>query len=153
MAVKGIIEENSKEKNCTAVVSLDVRGAFNAAWWSSIHLKELKCPRNLSRSYFSDRTASLRGNTLKIEKPVNMGFPQVSCSSPGLWNILYISLLNMDFSHRTRVSAFADDLLVLTRGKSALDTESYVSQDLKKLRTEPGRTNCILMKTSLTSYW
>ena len=32
MAVKGIIEENLKQNNCTAVVRLDVRGAFDAAW-------------------------------------------------------------------------------------------------------------------------
>ena len=65
LAVKEIIEENMEQKNCTAVVCLDVRGAFDTAWWPSIlhNLKELKCPRNLfnlSRSYFSDRTASLR---------------------------------------------------------------------------------------------
>jgi hypothetical protein len=88
---------------------------------------------NLSRSYFSDRTASLHGNTLKIEKPVTIGCPQGSCSGPGYWDILYNSLLNMEFFHRTRVIAFADDLLVLTRGKSALHTENYANQDLKKI--------------------
>jgi len=40
----------------------------------------------------------------------------------------------MDFSHRTRVIAFADDLLVLTRGKNALDAEKYANQGLKKRR-------------------
>ena len=39
----------------------------------------------------------------------------------------------MEFSHRTRVIAFADDLLVLTRGKSALDAENYANHDLKKI--------------------
>jgi len=39
----------------------------------------------------------------------------------------------MNFSHRTRVIAFADDLLVLTRGKSALGAENYANQDLKKI--------------------
>ena len=75
MAVKEIAEKNLEQKNCTSVVSLGVRGAFDAACWPSIlrNLKELKCQRNLfnlSRSYFSDRTTSLCGNTLKIEKPV-----------------------------------------------------------------------------------
>ena len=79
MAVKEIIGENLKQKNCISVVSLDVQGA---AWWPSIlrNLKELKCPKNLfnlSRSYFSNRTASLSGNTLKLEKPVTMGCPRV----------------------------------------------------------------------------
>jgi hypothetical protein len=78
MAVKVIIEENLKQKNCTSVVSVDIRGAFDAAWWPRIlrNLKELKCPKNLfnlSRSYSSNKTGSLCGNTLKIDKPVTMG--------------------------------------------------------------------------------
>jgi hypothetical protein len=36
MAVKEIIKENLKQKNCISVFSLDVRGAFDAAWWPSI---------------------------------------------------------------------------------------------------------------------
>ena len=44
------------------MVSLDVMGAFDAAWWPSIlyNLRNLRCPSNLynlTRSYFSDRVA------------------------------------------------------------------------------------------------
>jgi len=39
----------------------------------------------------------------------------------------------MDFSHLIRVIAFADDLLVITRGKCALDAENCANQDLKKI--------------------
>jgi len=39
----------------------------------------------------------------------------------------------MEFTHRTRIIAFADDLMVLIRGKSALDAENYANQDLKKI--------------------
>jgi hypothetical protein len=46
----------------------------------------------------------------------------------------------MDLSHRTRVIAFADDLLVLTRVQSALDAENYANQDLKKIENW-GREN------------
>jgi hypothetical protein len=46
---RDIMEESLKQKNCISVVSLDVRGAFDAAWWPGIlsNLKELKCPKNL----------------------------------------------------------------------------------------------------------
>jgi len=70
-----------------------------------------------------------------------MGCPQVSCSVPRFWDILYNSLLNMDFSHRTRVIAFADELLVLTRGKCALDTENYTNKDLKNVELGQGEQN------------
>jgi hypothetical protein len=79
--------------------------------------------------------ASLCGNTLKIEKPVTMGCPQGSCSGPGFWNILYNSLFNIDFTHHTRVIAFADDLLVLTRGKYVMEAENYANQDLQKIES------------------
>jgi hypothetical protein len=143
MAVKEIIEENLKQGNCTSVVILDVRGAFDAEWWRSIlrNLKALKCPKNLfnlARSYFSNITASLDVNTLKIEKPVTMGCSQGCCSGPGFWNILYNSLFNMDFTYQTRVIAFADDLLVLIRGQCALEAEIYNNQDLKKIENWTG---------------
>ena len=58
---------------------------------------------------------------------------QDSCSGPGFWDKLYNTVLIMEFSHRTRVIAFADDLLVINRGNSALDAEKYANQDLKKI--------------------
>ena len=39
----------------------------------------------------------------------------------------------MDFTLRTRVIAFADDLLVLTRGKCTFDAVNYANQDLQKI--------------------
>jgi len=39
----------------------------------------------------------------------------------------------MDFTRRIRVNAIANDLLVLTRGKCALDAGNYAEQDLKKI--------------------
>jgi len=39
----------------------------------------------------------------------------------------------MDFTHRTRLIAFAGDLLVLNRGKCAFNAENYGNQDLKKI--------------------
>jgi hypothetical protein len=62
-----------------------------------------------------------------------LGCPQVSGGGQGFWNILYNTLVNMDFTHHTTVIAFADDLLVLTGWKSTLDAENYANQDFKKI--------------------
>ena len=56
-----------------AIVSIDVEGAFDAAWWPGIlkELRECKCPKNiyeLAQSFFSKRTAVMATNTLRIEK-------------------------------------------------------------------------------------
>ena len=46
---------------------------------------------------------------------------------------MYNSLLNLKFNSRTKVIAFADDLVVLTRGACKMETENYSNQDLKKI--------------------
>ena len=114
MEVKNFVEESIRLKQCTVLVSLDVRGAIDAGWWPSIlkQLREFKCPRNLynlSASYFSFRKATLSINNYKIEKEVQKVCPQGCCCDPGFWNIIYNSLLNLEFNSRTKVTAFADD--------------------------------------------
>jgi hypothetical protein len=68
MAVKQYALSHIQQKNYVIMVSLDVQGAFDAAWWPSIlcNLRALNCPRNLynlARSYFSERVAILHNNT------------------------------------------------------------------------------------------
>jgi hypothetical protein len=131
MEVKNFIDESLRLKEYTVLVSLDVKGAFDAAWWPSTlkQLRELKCPKNLynlSVSYFSNRTATLSINNYTTEKEVQKGCPRGSCCVPGFWNVTYNSLLNLKFNSRTKVMAFSNDLIVLTRGTSKIGAENYV---------------------------
>ena len=52
---------------------------------------------------------------------------------PGMWNIFYNSLLNLKFTSGTKIIAFADDLLLLTRGKSMSELENIANTELKNL--------------------
>jgi hypothetical protein len=49
IAVTGFVKENLQQRKCVILASLDVRGAFDAAWWPSIlcNLRDLRCPNNL----------------------------------------------------------------------------------------------------------
>jgi hypothetical protein len=81
MEVKKFIEESLRLKQCTIIVGLDVKGAFDAAWWPCIlkQLRDLKCPKslyNLSASFFSNRKATLSTNDYRTEKEVQKGCPQ-----------------------------------------------------------------------------
>jgi len=63
MAVKGFVEEGLVAGEFIVLVSLDVKGAFVDAWWSSIlnGLKTCGCPQNLynlTKNYFSQRNVS-----------------------------------------------------------------------------------------------
>ena len=83
--------------------------------WCPNGLRELKCPKNLyslSVSYFSNRKATSSINNYRTEKEVQKGCPQGSCCGPGFRNVMYNLLLTLEFNSRTKVMAFADDLIV-----------------------------------------
>lgn len=138
MTVKEYVEESLKGGQCLVLISLDVQGAFDAAWWPSIlkTLREFNCPGNLynlARNYFSQRSAVLTVNNIKIKKSAGKGCPQGSCCGPGFWNLQYNSLLNLKYTRHTKIVAFADDLVVITKGRSTLEAENYANVELKKI--------------------
>ena len=88
----------------------------------------------LASNYFSDRKATFSVNNYTTEKEIQKGCAQGSCCGPGSWNIMYNSLLNLQFHKRTKVIAFADDVIVLTRGAYKLEAENTANQDLLKIQ-------------------
>jgi len=122
-AVKGFVEESLKAGRVLVLVSLDVKGDFDAAWWPNI-LKSLQacgCPKslyNIRRRYFSQSTVILSTDSVRMKTEVGREFQQVSCCDPGFWNIQYNSLLNLTFTRRTKAVAFADDFILVIRVNS-----------------------------------
>ena len=88
ITVKQFIEPELERKRVVIMTSLDVKGAFDAAWWPAIlrELREAECPRNLfqlTQDYCKDRRAVMLINNRKIEKSITKGCPQGSCSGSG----------------------------------------------------------------------
>ena len=115
-----------------------MKSAFDAAWWPSIlhALKEFNCPRNLYNvitNYFSERSASMTIGNQTIEREVTKGCPQGSCCGPGLWNVQYNSVLNLQYNKQTRVIAFADVLILATKGESRSEAENIMNIEMKKI--------------------
>ena len=52
---------------------------------------------------------------------------------PGLWNLQYISLLNLNYTNRTKAIAFANDLINVTRGKTVREAENIANIELSKV--------------------
>jgi len=101
-------------------------------------LGDADCPRNLyqlTQDYFKDRRAVMLLNSKKLEKSVTKGCPQGSCCGPGYWIILYNSLLNIKFTHHTKVVAFADDLVIMTKAESIPEAENITNVELGKIST------------------
>jgi hypothetical protein len=137
MAIKAFVQESLDAGEVIALVSLDVQGVFDAVWWLRIlrEMKECKCPKNIYKltSYFSQRKAGLSTNSLTVEKAVTKGYPQGSFCGLALWNIQFNSLLELKFMTRTKVVAYADDLLIVTRGNSVREVENYANVELSKI--------------------
>ncbi|GJQ65722.1 hypothetical protein Trydic_g19503 [Trypoxylus dichotomus] len=106
--------KNAKdESDYSAVILLDISGAFDHAWWPQIknQLSRKNCPRNLSRmanAYFSEREAVIEEPGLIVSRQVVRGCPQGSRSGPGYWNILYDSIFELNLGEGCEIIAFAD---------------------------------------------
>jgi hypothetical protein len=95
-----------------------------------------KCPKNLyylTQDYLKQETAVMTLNNYNTEKNVTRGCPQGSCCRPGLWNIQYATLLNIQYKQHTRVIAFADDLIVTVRAVSIGEAENNANIEMEKI--------------------
>jgi hypothetical protein len=159
MVVKEFVQDSLAEGDVIALVSLDVQGTFDAAWWPAI-LKEMRdcgSPKTLyklTKSYFTQRTISAT-NSIRIEKELSRGLPQGSCSAPGYWNLQYNSLLKIKYMDRTKVVAYADNLILATRGDLVRAVENYTKVELSKIngwaKTNKIKFNDIKSKVMLVS--
>jgi hypothetical protein len=137
MEAKAFARPIIENRGLVIMTSLDVQKAFESASWPVIlqALRDFNCPRNLynlSKAFFSNRKAVINTKNFTIERHITKGSPQGSCSGPGFWNILYNSLLNPELNSRSRTIAFADDLIILTRGETVTEAESFRNATLTK---------------------
>jgi hypothetical protein len=138
MALKDYVQDSLNEGQYVALISLDVKGAFDAAWWPSIltTLKTLTCPRNLYNlcaNYFNERSATLTINNSMERRRISKGCPQGSASSPGFWNLQFNSLLKLEYMKNTKIIAYADDLVILTKAKTQVEIENYANIETQKV--------------------
>jgi len=132
MALKEFVQESINDGQYVVVISLDVKGAFDAAWWHGIlaTLRNLGCPGNLYKlcvSYLNERTAFITKNNGIEQRKISKGCPQGSASGPGFWNIQYDSLLNLEYTKNTKVIAYADDLMIIVKGTTQEEAENYAN--------------------------
>jgi len=57
----------------------------------------------------------------------------MSCLCPGLWNIQYNSVLNLNFAKQTNVIAFAGHFILVTPGRTVVEEENYTYTELRKI--------------------
>ncbi|KAJ2937353.1 hypothetical protein O0L34_g19237 [Tuta absoluta] len=127
------INKNSKLIN--VVVSLDIEGAFDSAWWPAIktQLLEKGCPYNLRKllaSYLTDREVCVRYGGSEYIKATTKGCVQGSIGGPTLWNVLLDPLLNDLEERGVYCQAFADDIVLVFSGNSTPIVEAQADRTL-----------------------
>lgn len=112
-----------------AVVSLDVRNAFNWVPWNLIDaaLQKSSVPIYLIRilkSYMSNRCIDSRGRGQDLA--VTVGILQRAVREPTLWNIFYDSLL-MQIPRNDKLIVFADNMAVAAMAYNGILIEELIN--------------------------
>ena len=157
--VLNIANDQIQKKKFLLLISLDISGAFDNIWHPFIlyQLRNKKCPKNIFnaiKSFLDGRKVIFRYGDNVCEKFLTKGCSQGSAIGPGLWKIIYDSLLNLKLPKFVEVIGFADDSLVLVRGDSIEQIEKYANESLKliynwglniKLSFNPNKTLAMLI--------
>lgn len=128
------------QKKIVTLVSLDIEGAFDSAWWPAIkvRLAEEESPVNLRRvidCYLSNRTVSVRYAGTTAERKTSKGCVQGSIGGPILWNLLLDPLLKELMQKSYYCQAFADDVVMVFDGNTALEIERQACVALEHVRS------------------
>ena len=121
-----VITEAKAKKMQVAGISLDIKGAFDNAWWPLLmeRLRQTKCPKNIFRtllSYHQGRQVTYTVGEETVTKSTSKGCVQGSVCGPTFWNIIVDELLELHLPDGCHIQAFADDVMLIVTGKTSAD--------------------------------
>lgn len=136
LRIKEEIQKRQSRNLDTILLSLDIRGAFDALRHKviaekinclPISAKMLKIIANL----LEDRKAAINTPEGLVFHDITRGCPQGSCSGPLLWNAVIDALLKTAWPLNSWVQAFADDLAILVSASTILSTKALAEAVLQ----------------------
>ncbi|CAK1582424.1 unnamed protein product [Parnassius mnemosyne] len=157
------IRAKLKDKKLILLISLDIEGAFDNAWWPAIRcgLAKTGCPVNLRRlidNYLKDRTVCVRYAGAEWVKKTTKGCVQGSIGGPIFWNILLDPLLKELSAKESHCQAFADDVVLMFSGDMAKQVQEQANKTLayvqkwgvrNKLNFAPHKTKAMIITKKL----
>lgn len=161
--VMTVIRGHVRDKRIVVVVSLDIEGAFDNAWWPAIvdqlHKKEIDPGiLRLVSDYLSERKIRLRYAGETVVKDTNKGCIQGSTCGPILWNVQLDPLLEQSQYSGVLVQAFADDIVMIAASADGHELERVMNGALAvmaqwgirlRLKFAPSKTQTLLITKKL----
>lgn len=151
------IKEAKKNKKLVIAISLDIKAAFDNAWWPVLfkRLKRIKCPKNLYKiilNYVQNRRVILNYADITVSKIMSRGCIQGSVCGPLFWNLILDDLFDVPLPEGCHIQAFADDVLLIIDSKKPADLQIAANKALDaiiawgcevKLNFGPSKTQAI----------
>ena len=142
-----------------ALISIDIRNAFNTARWNICieAMMRKKVPNYLLQmidDYLSDRWVIYEGDKCSLKNEMTRGAPQASRVDPLVWKVMYDDFLRMDLPAGTSIIGLADDALVVCAADDVRILELRINESLWRakrwlgsrcLRMAPEKTEALLV--------
>ncbi|XP_052750082.1 uncharacterized protein LOC128200503 [Galleria mellonella] len=158
-----IVKSAIKSKQLAVIVSLDIQGAFDSAWWPTIitQLDTMGIDEDILQlitSYLSQRKITIKYSGVTINRETNRGCIQGSVCGPILWNVQLNQALEASQYGGVHIQAFADDIILIAQGSTGEEVERNLNQALAKilnwgnklkLKFAPHKTQAVLFTKKL----
>lgn len=162
-ALVGHLRAEIKAKKIVLLISLDIEGAFDNAWWPALKKQMVakNCPANiyaLVASYLEDRNIRVNYARATSEKGTTKGCVQGSIAGPTFWNLILDSLLHKMASMGVYCQAFADDVVLVFSDFTSSPLQQSANRALdvvsewgvqNKLRFAAHKTNAMVLTRKL----
>ena len=125
-----------KRKGFCALISIDIRNAFNTARWDICieAMVQKKVPDHLLRIIdddLSSRWLIYQGDKWSLKEEMKCGALQASRVGPLVWNFMYGDFLLMDLPTGTSIIGFADNAIVVCAGDDVGILELRINESLR----------------------
>lgn len=132
------VEPKRRGMRFCAIITLDVKNAFNSASWEAIarSLHRFRVPNYLCKllqSYFENRVLLYETDEGLRELIITAGVPQGSLIGPGLWNGMYDGVLTLQLPTGVSIVGFADDIVLMVLGESQLQVEVRATEAIRTI--------------------